>query len=366
MVILTVLGARPQFIKAKPVSAALADAGLREILLHTDQHYDDNMSGVFFRELGLRTPDIHLGVGSGSHGEQTGAMLIGVEKAILQHKPDWTLIYGDTNSTLAGALAASKLNVPVAHVEAGLRSFNLGMPEEINRIVADRLSLLLFAPTPAACENLCREGHPENRVHCVGDVMFDAILAFRETVLRSSKALTDLQLAPKSYFLATIHRAENTDRPARLRAIVDGLNLVAQTLPGVLPLHPRTRRAVQKLGLAFSPNLRVIEPLGFLDMQRLEMEARMIATDSGGVQKEAFWHRVPCVTLRDETEWVELVEAGANQLCPPADPRRICAHLLEASQRQVQSAPLYGNGTAAKQIAALLRASSEPRSGDAK
>lgn len=356
MLILTILGARPQFIKAAPVSLALAAAGLREIVLHTGQHYDDNMSGVFFRELGLRAPDIHLGVGSRSHAQQTAAMLVGIEKALLEHKPAWVLVYGDTNSTLAGALAAAKLRLPVAHVEAGLRSFNLLMPEEVNRLVADRLSRALFAPTSAACQNLRREGFPLDSVHRVGDVMFDAIRMFREAALRPSRVLAELRLQPKRYCLATIHRAENTDCPERLRAIFEGLGLAAQSLPVVLPLHPRTRQALRQLELEPPPNLRVLEPVGFLDMQRLEMDARVIATDSGGVQKEAFWHRVPCVTLRDETEWVELLETGANQLCPPASPARICAQLLEAQGRQVQPAPLYGDGTAARQIAALLSA----------
>jgi UDP-GlcNAc3NAcA epimerase len=361
MVILTVVGARPQFIKARPVSTALAAAGLREVVLHTGQHYDDKMSGIFFRELGLRKPDIQLGVGSGSHAVQTGAMLVGIEAAILEHKPDWVLVFGDTNSTLAGALAASKLQVPVAHVEAGLRSFNPQMPEEVNRIVADSLSQALFAPTLTACQNLYREGSAQTRVYLVGDVMFDAVLLFREMAMRSSKVLDDLRLSAKSYVLATVHRAENTDCQDRLRKILEGLSLVAQQVAIVMPLHPRTRRVLSTLNIRLPPNLRLIEPVGFLDMQRLEIGAEVIATDSGGVQKESFWHGVPCVTFRDETEWVELVESGVNTLCPPTSADTIATAILEARTRRVPTLPLHGDGTAATQIVRHLSAHPTPR-----
>lgn len=339
MDILTIVGARPQFIKAAPVSQELAAAGVREVLLHTGQHYDTNMSDVFFTELGLREPDCHLGVGSGSHAGQTAAMLTGIERALEKERPDWLLVYGDTNSTLAGALAASKLHVPIAHVEAGLRSFNRRMPEEVNRIVADQLSELLFTPTRAAEENLRREGFPAARIVPVGDVMFDAIELFRPAAARRASVLSILQVPPRGYVLATIHRAENTDDPQRLRTLFAGLAEVAATLPVVLPVHPRTRRALNALSLPLPSQLHLLEPQGFLSMQRLEMEAAVIATDSGGVQKEACWHQVPCVTLRDETEWVELLESGANVLCPPVDAAVVASTILAARQRKVHAPP---------------------------
>jgi UDP-GlcNAc3NAcA epimerase len=354
--ILTIVGARPQFIKAAPVSRALAEAGLAEVLLHTGQHYDGNMSDVFFRELELRAPDIHLGVGSGSHAAQTGAMMVGIEKAALEREPDMVLIYGDTNSTLAGALAASKLDVPVAHVEAGLRSFNRNMPEEINRLVADRLSTLLFVPTETALRNLRREGCGEEGLFLVGDVMRDAIDLFAEKARSAPGILADLQLTHKSYILATIHRAENTDHPAKLRAIFEGLGRAARKTPVIVPLHPRTRKALQQLGAPPPPGVRLIDPVGFLDMQRLEMGARVIATDSGGVQKEAFWHKVPCVTLRDETEWVELTQAGVNTLCRADNPALIAQTLLAAGPFPDPAPEMYGDGTAARKIAAHLLA----------
>lgn len=355
MVILTIVGARPQFVKAAPLSRALEEAGAREILLHTGQHYDAKMSGVFFEELGLRSPDIDLGVGSGSHAAQTAAMLAGIEKAIELHQPDWVLLYGDTNSTLAGALVASKSRRPLAHVEAGLRSFNRQMPEEINRIVADRLSDLLFCPTPTSCQNLRAEGTPDERIRHVGDVMFDAALIFRARALEKSRVLHELNLKEKGFVLATIHRAENTDNPLRLKAIFEGLNLAARKIPVVLPLHPRTRKALAQLGLTLSPEVQLLEPLGFLDMMRLEMAARVVATDSGGVQKEAFFHGVPCLVLRDQTEWVELVECGTNRLCPPGDPERLCELLWCTEGGAGKNLGLFGDGKAARAIAADLQ-----------
>jgi len=356
MKVLTIVGARPQFIKSAPVSRALAAAGLHEVLLHTGQHYDPNMSDVFFRELGLRRPDIDLGVGSASHAEQTAAMLVGIERAIVERQPDCVLVYGDTNSTLAGALAAAKLHVPVAHVEAGLRSFNRRMPEEVNRIVADHLSSLLFAPTPAACRNLRREGFAEGDIFQVGDVMYDSVLMFRHKARSASRILQDLLLAPKSYILATIHRAENTDRAETLLAIIKGLALAARQTPVIMPLHPRTRQALDRLPRLEGAGIKFLEPLGFLDMQRLEMEARVIATDSGGVQKEAFWHGVPCVTLRTETEWVELTEAGVNKLCNPTDSNAICELLLHGTFPPGAMNNLPDPGGASERIAAQLRA----------
>jgi UDP-GlcNAc3NAcA epimerase len=316
MKVLTVIGARPQFIKAAPVSRAVAATGIRESLLHTGQHFDAQMSDVFFKELGIPAPERHLGIGGLGHGAMTGRMLEGIEQAILEDRPDWVLVYGDTNSTLAGALAAVKLHVRVAHVEAGLRSFNLAMPEEVNRRLADHVCRLLFVPTQAGVDNLRREGI-ESGVHLVGDVMYDAALLFASEARSQSRILARLKLEAKGYALATVHRAENTDVPGRLESILGGLGALARELPVVLPLHPRTRKVMTARGLALPAGVRAMEPVGFLDMVMLEQGARVIATDSGGVQKEAFFYGVPCVTLRDETEWVELVECGANRLAPP-------------------------------------------------
>ena len=363
MAILTIVGARPQFVKAAPLSRALAEAGIREILLHTGQHYDRNMSGVFFEELELRPPEIDLGVGSGSHAAQTAAMLIGIERAIVERKPDWVLVYGDTNSTVAGALAAAKCCVPLAHVEAGLRSFNRRMPEEINRIVTDRLADVLFCPTATSCQHLRNEGTPEERIRLVGDVMYDATLMFREMALLKSRILRDLGLTPGEYILATVHRAENTDNPARLRGLVEGLGRAARRWPVVAPLHPRTRKALSLLDLALPAGVRLIDPVGFLDMVRLEMAARVIATDSGGVQKEAFFHGVPCVTMRDETEWVELTQAGANQLCPPEDSERLGTLLTSVAAPLPEQPSIFGDGKAAQRIADALAGGDKPAQG---
>jgi len=357
MKVLTVVGARPQFIKAAPVSEVLRRrAGVREVFLHTGQHYDAGMSDVFFRELGIPAPDYHLGIGGGTHGQNTGRMIEAIEGVLLKERPDWVLVYGDTDSTLAGTLAAVKLHVPVAHVEAGLRSFNRRMPEEINRVLTDHASDLLLAPTPAAVENLRREGLPEERVRWVGDVMYDAALHFGRLADRASTVFERLGLEPRGYVLSTVHRAENTDDPARLEAVFEGLSRVAAELPVVLSLHPRTRKALERLGWLerARERLRLIDPVGYLDMVVLEKNARLIATDSGGVQKEAYFFGVPCVTLRDETEWVELVEAGWNLLAPPRDAeavaRAIRAH-LDARGRPIEA---YGNGRAAERIVSEL------------
>jgi UDP-GlcNAc3NAcA epimerase len=352
--VVTVIGARPQFIKAAAVSRRFRERpGVRETLVHTGQHYDDNMSDVFFRELHLPAPRYHLGVGSGSHGAQTGRMLERLEEVLQRERPDFVLIYGDTNSTLAGALAASKLHVPVAHVEAGLRSFNRKMPEEINRVVADHLSRWLFAPTQTAVDNLAREGIAGDKVALVGDVMYDLAISMRN----GASDVDRWGLKPSNYALATIHRAENTDDPSRLAAIFNGLGAVSQTLPVVLPLHPRTRDAIRKAGHRDAEErLRLIDPVGFLDMACLEKHARLIVTDSGGVQKEAFFHRVPCVTLRDETEWVELVELGWNRLVPPTSADAVRDGVLVAIDVRGQEPPpdLYGGGSAAERIVATL------------
>lgn len=314
MKVVTVVGARPQFIKAAPVSRELRKART-EILVHTGQHYDDAMSAVFFRELDIPEPDYNLGVGSGSHGEQTGEMLKRIEAVLVEEHPDWVLVYGDTNSTLAGALAAAKLHIPVAHVEAGLRSFNRRMPEEINRVLTDHLSTLLFCPTPTAVENLRREGITQG-VHAVGDVMQEALLWAAERARTQSTILERLGVQEKGYLLVTVHRAENTDDPARLEAILEAFAQIAE--PIVFPIHPRTQARVEMFNLKSRleriAHLQVIPPVGYLDMVRLEQAARTILTDSGGIQKEAYWLGVPCITLREETEWIETVEAGANVL----------------------------------------------------
>ncbi|HEX9936339.1 MAG TPA: UDP-N-acetylglucosamine 2-epimerase (non-hydrolyzing) [Longimicrobium sp.] len=357
MKVVTVLGARPQFIKAAAVSRALARvAGAREVLVHTGQHHDANMSDVFFAELGIPAPAHHLGVAGGGHGEMTGRMLGAVEAVLLEEKPDWVLVYGDTNSTLAGALAAVKLHQRVAHVEAGLRSFNRRMPEEINRVLTDHAADLLLAPTEAAVANLRAEGIDGGRVRLSGDVMYDAALYHAGAADRESRVLERLGVEPGGYVLATVHRAENTDDPARLAAVLEGLAAVAERFPVVLPLHPRTRgRAAGLPGAAAAlERITVTEPLGYLDMVKLEKHAAVVATDSGGVQKEAFFYRVPCVTLRDETEWVELVELGWNRLVPPRDAGEVAGAVLAAAGSTGREGSPYGDGRAAQAVAAAL------------
>ncbi len=355
--IATILGARPQFIKASAVSAAIgAQAGLSEIIIHTGQHFDANMSDVFFKELGIPKPAYNLDIHGGTHGAMTGKMLEGIERILLEERPDAVLVYGDTNSTIAGALAAAKLHIPIAHVEAGLRSFNMRMPEEVNRILTDRISDWLFAPTAESVGHLRREGVEPGKVYQVGDVMFDVALLHGSRVSPGEGVMGQLGVQPAEYILATIHRAENTDAPDRLAVIVDALIALAADRPIVWPLHPRTRAILKQSGhmerLAASVSL--VEPLSYLDMVRLEKYAAMIATDSGGVQKEAFFYSVPCVTLRDETEWVELVDAGWNRLAPPTS----VASLLSAFRATLGSAGRqvapYGEGTAARTIAQTL------------
>lgn len=313
MKIVTVIGARPQFIKAAPVSKFLRDTGHREYLVHTGQHYDYGMSQVFFEELGLPEANINLNVGSGSHGIQTGQMLIGIEEVLLMEKPDWVLVYGDTNSTLSGALAAVKLHIPLAHVEAGLRSFNREMPEEHNRVLTDHCADLLFCPTQTAIDNLAREGLVKN-AYLVGDTMYDAVKQFSDIARGRSQVLFVFNLEPKKYALATIHRASNTDRVENVKNILFALNRV--NIPVVLALHPRTRSVIEQMNLSLSnySNIIVIPPQGYLDMLMLEQNAYVIMTDSGGMQKEAYWMDVPCITLREETEWMETLQHGRNIL----------------------------------------------------
>ncbi len=359
MKIVTIVGARPQFIKAAAISRVLRErrqaaggAATVERIVHTGQHYDRNMSEVFFEEMDIPKPDYNLEIAGGSHGQMTGRMLEAVEAVLLQEKPDWLLIYGDTNSTLAGALAAAKLHIPVAHVEAGLRSFNMRMPEEINRILADRVSTLLFCPTSTAVANLQAEGVREG-VHDVGDVMYDVSLFYRGLALERSTVLDDLKLGEGNYVLATCHRAENTDDPLRLRGIVEALAIIARQLPVVLPLHPRTRKLLAEQGLAGALGaVKVVDPVSFLDMVRLEQSAQAIVTDSGGVQKEAYFFGVPCLTTRDETEWVETVDSGWNRLVG-ADAATITS-AYAALQRPAARPLLYGDGHAADRILDLL------------
>jgi len=358
MTILTIVGARPQFIKAAAVSRALAQTeGTNELLVHTGQHYDPGLSDVFFDELEIPPPSHHLGVGSGSHGAQTGEMLAKIEKVLVKTRPDWVLVYGDTNSTLAGALAAAKLHVPVAHVEAGLRSFNRRMPEEVNRVLTDHASTLLFTPTETADRHLATEGIPAERVRRVGDVMYDVARFFGDKAEQESDVLDRLGLEDKGYVLSTIHRAENTDDPDRLRVVFEALSAVHADVPVVLPLHPRTQAVLERSGRTewARDSVRLIDPVGYLDMVLLERHARLVATDSGGVQKEAYFAGVPCVTLRDETEWTELVDLGWNRLAPPTDVDSVVARLREGLAAEPGTdAALYGVGDSAQQIVAAL------------
>jgi len=368
MKILTVVGARPQFIKAAPFSRVVRQRHT-EVLVHTGQHYDAGMSDVFFDELGLPRPDHHLDVGSGPHGLQTARMLERLEDVMRREAPDGVVVYGDTNSTLAGTLAAAKLAIPVAHVEAGLRSGVREMPEEVNRLVADRLATLLFAPTQAAMENLRREGIggetsngkrqtsnvgsgrlPPQRAVLTGDIMYDALLAHRERARQNSRILEELRLEPGSYVLTTVHRAANTDDPARLADIFEALALLRERV--VVPLHPRTRAALMGTDIEVEPPVLLIEPVGYLDMIALEADARAVLTDSGGVQKEAYLLGVPCVTLRDETEWDETLADGWNVLAG-TDARRI----IEAARRPRPAGEppaVFGDGHAAERMVAAL------------
>ena len=358
MNLITIVGARPQFIKAAPVSAALLATGaIRERILHTGQHFDDDMSAVFFRELGIAPPAWNLGIGGGPHGAMTGAQLAAIETILVAEKPDAVLVYGDTNSTLAGALAAVKLHIPVAHVEAGLRSFNRRMPEEINRVLTDHVSRWLFAPTDSAVVNLKREGIEGGHVHQVGDVMLDAALRFAKVAAaRPARPAVAAALGGRAFALATVHRAENTDEPERLRAIVGALRALSGEIDVVWPLHPRTRKVLTALGVDVDGQkpLHVVGPLGYLDMIELQAAAQLIVTDSGGVQKEAFFFGKPCVTLRDETEWVELVEAGWNRLAPPTSVDALTSAFRAAIGSTGRPVRPYGDGDAAQRIAAIL------------
>jgi UDP-GlcNAc3NAcA epimerase len=346
--ILSVVGNRPQFIKSAPLSLALKNNGAEEIVLHTGQHYDRELSQIFFEELGLDPPHYRLEAGSGTHAEQTARMLPGIEQAIVEETPDAVIVFGDTNSTLAGALAASKAGPPIAHVEAGLRSFDRTMPEELNRVIADRLSTLLFCPTDAAVANLQAEGITEG-VHQVGDVMLDANLRLAPIARERSQALEIVGVEPSRYVLVTVHREANVHPPA-LGQIVEALNALEE--PVVFPLHPRTATAVEEQGHSLAGHVHPRRPLGYVDFAALASQARLILTDSGGVQKEAYWYGIPCLTLRENTEWMETVELGWNRLVG-SDAAEIVAAARDAASPP-EHPPLYGDGHAADSIADLV------------
>jgi UDP-GlcNAc3NAcA epimerase len=352
MRILSVVGARPEFIQAMPVSRAIC-VDHQEILVHTGQHYDYRMSQKIFDELDIPVPDYNLGAGSASQARQTADIMVSLEDVLLQEKPDFVIVRGDTNSTLASALVTSKLNIPFAHIEAGERSFNRGMPEELNRLVADRLANLHFSVSQAGVQNLAAEGIKDS-VHWVGDVMLDALLYARPIARTKSHILDLLQIKPKKYSLVTIHRVANTDNPDRLRSIVTALNQVSEII--ILPLHPRTQIALSYINVHLKEHIRVVEPVGYFDMLTLEENARLIATDSGGVQREAYYMNIPCLTLRDETEWIATVETGWNRLVG-ADQNLIVDSWFNFTPPS-EHPSIYGIGNAAQRVVEVLSSTS--------
>lgn len=360
---LTIVGARPQFIKAAVVSKALSSlSNVQEIFLHTGQHYDQSMSEIFFEELDIPEPHYNLNVGSGAHGKQTGKMLMSIEEVLIEESPDIVVVYGDTNSTLAGGLAAAKLHIPIAHIEAGLRSFDRKMPEEVNRVLTDHLATILLTPTELAMKNLIKEGISGTAIHNVGDVMYDAALYFADKAERQSHVLKQLDIQPQEFLLATVHRAENTNNSNRLESIFSALIQISHKINVVVPLHPRTRKALKKAHLLEKVNksLTVIDPVGYLDMILLEKNAALIATDSGGIQKEAFFYRVPCATLRENTEWEELVSLGWNTLVSPNNDSEQISDTLQSlikTSGELDSEP-YGNGRASQKISRILASQS--------
>lgn len=374
--LVTIIGARPQIIKAAALSRAIKthySQSIREIIVHTGQHYDENMSQVFFNELGIPAPDYNLNTGSGSHGKQTAAMITGIEEILLNEKPNGIVLYGDTNSTLAGAIAASKIHVPIVHIEAGLRSFNKAMPEEVNRIMCDHVSTLLFSPTKTGFDNLQREGFKLNnekpytadnpKIYHSGDVMYDNSLYFSDVAEQKTDILQKHQLSQANFILATIHRNNNTDEPVRLNALFSALYKLSEEkqLTVVLPLHPRTAKLLQHnlhpelyKQVSESKRMKLTEPVSFLEMIALEKNCRMVMTDSGGVQKEAFYFKKPCVILRPETEWVELVECGSAIIADADEARILAAYDTLSANRDLQYPPFYGNGKAAEFICAEM------------
>ena len=357
MLVFSIVGARPQFVKAAVVSQAIRNReSISEFLVHTGQHFDENMSRVFFEEMGISEPDANLGISGGGHGSMTGQMLIRMEELLVEQNPDYVLVYGDTNSTLAGALAASKLNIPCAHVEAGLRSDNRAMPEEINRILVDHACDLLFAPSEEAVKRLRREGIADKKVVRTGDVMLDAAKMFGQKAMSQSMILQRLSLKEKGFALCTLHRAENVDSREVLKWLVEGLVQVAKTLPIILPIHPRTRARLTEFELIdqLSPEITIVDPVGYLDILKLESTASLILTDSGGMQKEAFFQQVPCVTLRSETEWIELLPGGHNRLARP-----MTESISEKAEEALSADPdwsvdLYGDGHSSETIAQAI------------
>lgn len=378
--LLTIVGARPQIIKAAALSRAIKNkfaSQVEEIIVHTGQHYDHQMSDVFFDELQIPRPDYNLQVGSGKHGEQTAKMIVGLEKLIESEQPDFLIIYGDTNSTLAGAIAAAKLHTPIVHIEAGLRSFNKRMPEEINRILSDHVSTYLFPPTKTGYANLVKEGFSETTnqpftmdnpgVFMVGDVMYDNSVYYSALAENKSDILDRLSLEPDNFILATIHRNANTDDSDRLNTIFETLHQITtlHSVRLVLPVHPRTVKQMSELlnpetykAIQDNPNMLLISPVSFLEMIRLEQQAKLVITDSGGVQKEAFFFRKPCIILRAETEWLEIVESGAAVLCDADKERILNAYTYFTETDRSNFAPLYGDGNAAERILDVLLTSS--------
>jgi len=346
--IITVLGARPQFIKTCILSQLLRFKH-NEIMIHTGQHYDYNMSNIFFNELQIPKPDYNLCIGSGNHGFQTGNMLIKLEDIYLKEKPDLIIVYGDTNSTLSGALCASKLLIPVAHIEAGLRSFNINMPEEQNRLLTDHISTLLFVPTNTAKSNLRSEGIVDH-VYNVGDIMFDTLIKFKYIAEKKSQIIEKLNCSINNYIVATIHRAENTNDVNRLKGIIEALNECNENI--VLPLHPRTKKCIKDNGILVSGKIKVIEPIGYLDMLQLETHCKKIVTDSGGIQKEAYLMKKPCVTLRDETEWIETIECGWNELVG-TDKYKIIEAIVNIPFEKAHPA-LFGDGNTSEKIVEII------------
>jgi UDP-N-acetylglucosamine 2-epimerase len=369
MKIVSVVGARPQFIKLAPLSRELrsrngrSDGGIEHVIVHTGQHYDPEMSAVFFRELGIPEATYHLSVGSGTHGYQTSRMLEGIERVLVDERPEMVVVYGDTNSTVAGGLAAVKLHIPVAHVEAGVRSFNRRMPEEINRVATDHIADLLLAPTPTAMDNLRKEGL-ESRAVWTGDIMLDALVIAKNLAEKHSPVVQRLGLLPRGYGVVTVHRAENTDNSQKLQALLAVFrDIASQWFPLIFPVHPRTAKVIRALfdKASLPPTLRLIEPLGYLDMLQLVRNAHMVLTDSGGLQKEAFFLECPCITLREETEWVETAQAGGN-IIAGTDPKRVLeavatwAERLARAEHRVDAnaTAFFGGGHSAEQICDAL------------